>query len=76
MKEQDELPTFELEELDMQKQLANLDIIISTHIRFNQELVIQDMFSKTKLQEFDIAEYKQHLIGKIVMTWARGRSWD
>ncbi len=29
MKEQDELPTSELEEFDMQKQLANLDIIVS-----------------------------------------------
>ena len=65
MKEQDELFTFELKELDIQEQLAYLDIIVSTHIRVNEELVIQDAIPKTQLQEFDFAEYEQHLIGEI-----------
>ena len=48
MKEQDKLPIFELEELDMQEQLANLDIIVFTHIHVNKKLVIQDTLPKTK----------------------------
>ena len=47
MKEQDKLLAFEPEELNMQVPRANPDIIISTHIRVNKELVIQDTFLKT-----------------------------
>ncbi len=65
MKEQDKLLAFEPEELNMQVPMANPDIIISTHIRVNKELVIQDTFLKTKLHEFNIAEYKQNFIGEI-----------
>lgn len=64
-KKQDKLLTSELEELTMQEQLANQNVIISTHIQVNKPLAIHDMLQKIKLQKFDIVEYEQHLIDQI-----------
>lgn len=65
MKKQDELLNSQLEELDIQEQLANPDIIVSTHIHVNKKLAIQDTLPKTNLQKFDITDYEQHLISEI-----------
>jgi len=40
MREQSELPTSELQELDMEEKSANPDIIVTTYIRVNKQLVI------------------------------------
>ena len=40
MRIQAELPTSELEEMDIEDKLANLNIIISTYIRVNKALVV------------------------------------
>ena len=76
MKELDKLLTPEVKELNMQIQLPNPNIIVSTHIYVNKKLVIQNTLPKTKLQEFNIAEYENNLIGKINKSDGNANRWE
>jgi len=76
IREQSELPTSELEELDMEEKSANPDIIVATHIRVNKQLVIQDSLPKTQLNIFDIADYKHHLTREIEKRDGFTNGWE
>lgn len=76
MREQDELPTSELEDLQTQDELANPNIIVATHIRVNKELLIQDSLAPVKLDTFDIAKYEQHVISEFKKKNGYSDGWE